>query len=213
LIGLFSSFPIFLSLIAAQNNTGVTVVRWADGNPGCTFSADDDGKYRYGIWTDDWGLVIAVDADEVRKTKLRIEPLFALWITVHYRGNDDLLVNPAEFTLEFVDHYHTLQKAVDPDEFAGMLQAKESAGSNNKTQKTSLTETAQFVKSHALRAIRLDGQNSQASGWIFFSAKSKWIGNWKAQEQFVLRAPIGARALEFPFALPPGRGDLLLRRR
>ncbi len=47
------------------DKTSVTLaLRWEEGQPGCTFSRDDDGKYRYGLWTADFGIVLAVDSQE-----------------------------------------------------------------------------------------------------------------------------------------------------
>lgn len=60
---------------------------------------------------------------------------------------------------------------------------------------------------------RLDTTKSELTGWVFFSAKSKWIVDWKGQEQFGLRIPLAEHVIEFPFGLPPSRGDLILRRR
>jgi hypothetical protein len=208
------------------------VLRWTEGRSGCTFSADDDGKYRYGIWTDDFGIVIAVDADEVRKASLRVEPLFAILVTLRYRGKDSLSVDPADISLEFVKHYHDLQKAIDPNDFARQLQndadafAEEtqreiSRHPEKKGEKESIlrihekdvAETREFLQSRSLRRARLDSAHTDVTGWVFFSAKSKWIDDWKKQEQFVLRVPVAGRVIEFPFALPPSQGDLLLRRR
>jgi len=208
------------------------VLRWAEGQPGCTFSADDDGRYRYGLWTDDFGIVIAVDADEVRKASLRIEPLFAIFLTLRDRGQQSLSFDPAGIRLEFVSHYHAMQNAIDPDDFAAKLrneadaftaeiQKEISKHPEKKTEEESalhlhednVTETQEFLRSRGLRPIRLDWANSEAVGWIFFSAKSKWISDWKKQEQFVLRVPLAGQVIEFPFALPPSQGDLLLRRR
>jgi len=207
-------------------------LRWTEGQSGCTFSADDDGKYRYGLWTDDLGIVIAVDADEVRKAGLRIEPLFGVFVTLRYRGKDSMSVNPADISLEFVKHYHDVQKAVDPNDFAAKLQndadsfAEETQREirrhpEKKIEKESILqvhqkdirETQDFLKSHSLRPARLDSANPEVTGWVFFSAKSKWIGDWKKQEQFVLRIPVADQVIEFPFALPPSQGDLSLRRR
>ena len=42
---------------------------WGEGNPGCTFSRDDDGKYRYGIWSDEAGIVMAVPLQQKRQKK------------------------------------------------------------------------------------------------------------------------------------------------
>ncbi len=37
---------------ASHNNTSrIPAVRWDEQRPGCTFSRDDDGKYRYGLST------------------------------------------------------------------------------------------------------------------------------------------------------------------
>jgi len=68
------------------------VVRWNEAQPGCTFSRGDDGKYRYGLWSDDGGIVVAVDAREVQIVRAphRIEPLFGVLLTVRYRGTGTL---------------------------------------------------------------------------------------------------------------------------
>jgi hypothetical protein len=199
------------------------VLRWAEGQSGCTFSADDDGKYRYGLWTDDLGIVIAVDADEVRKANLRIEPLFGIFVTLRYRGKESLPISPEGFSLEFVKHYQDVQKAINPDDFATKLQSdadsfaeetqREISRHPEQKIKKDIRDTQEFLKSRSLRPARLDSANPEATGWIFFRVRSKWIGDWKKQEQFVLRVPIADRMIEFPFALPPSQGDLILRRR
>jgi hypothetical protein len=225
---------IFFAFAFSQDRRqpDVSILRWTEGQPGCTFSADDDGKYRYGVWTDDFGVVIAVDADEVRKASLRIEPLFGVFVTLRYRGQDSLSVNPADIRMEFVKHYHDVEKAIDPDDFAAKLQTDADAFAEEtqrqiskhpekKIEKESLlrihekniSETQEFLKSRSLRPARLDSAHPEVTGWVFFSARSKWIGDWKKQEQFVLRIPIADRVIEFPFALPPSQGDLILRRR
>ena len=76
-----------------------------------------------------------------------------------------------------------------------------------------LAEMIEFLSTRSLRPIKLVPEKPETSGWVFFSTKSKWIGDWKKQEEFVLRIPVGNRVVEFPFALPPSRGDLILRRR
>jgi hypothetical protein len=225
-----------LLLVPALGHSGVQsqpdILRWDEGKSGCTFSADEDGKYRYGFWTDQFGIVIAVDADEVRKASLRIEPLFAIFLSVRYRGENTLAIDPAQVTLEFVKHYHAVQKAIAPDEFAARLQQeseawvektareisqhpekKEEKESALRAYENNVKQTQEFLKSHSLRPARLGPAKAEVSGWVFFSAKSKWIDDWKKQEQFVLRAPVANQLVEFPFALPPSQGDLLLRRR
>lgn len=208
------------------------ILRWAEGKSGCTFNASDDGKYRYRLWTDDFGVEMAVDADEVRKSGLRVEPLFAIFMMVRNRRNDPISVNPAEMTLEFVGHSHVVERAIDPDEFAQKLRADADAFAAQtqrvmekhpekkaneeallRDHEKNVSETQEFLRSRSFRAQQLDRANSEASGWVFFSGKSKWIGHWKEQEQFVLRIPMTGSVIEFPFALPPSKGDLILRRR
>lgn len=199
---------VVLAVGHAAGQSQPSVLRWEEGKSGCTFSADDDGKYRYGFWTEQFGIVIAVDADEVRKASLRIEPLFAIFLSARYRGDNTLEVDPAAITLEFVKHYHAVQKAIDPDEFAAKLEKEE-----KKADKGDVKQTQEFLRSRSLRPTRLSSADAEVNGWVFFSAKSKWISDWKKQEQFVLRVPIAGQLVEFPFALPPSQGDVLLRRR
>jgi hypothetical protein len=76
-----------------------------------------------------------------------------------------------------------------------------------------VTELQEFLSAHSLRPAKLDPGNPEVGGWVFFSTRSKWIGDWKKREDFVLRIPFEDRVFEFPFSLPPSQGDLILRRR
>src|SRR3981189_3080117 len=93
-------FAIVLAFAAWAVPTGhdkvpaTSTSRWEEGQPGCTFSRDDDGKYRYGFWSADYGVVLAVDSQELEKARRRAQPIFALQLTVHYRGKDSLDVTP-----------------------------------------------------------------------------------------------------------------------
>jgi len=208
------------------------VLRWIEGQPGCTFSADDDGLYRYGLWNEDFAVVMALDADELRKASHRMQPTFAVLLTVRYRGKDSMLVKPDGISLEFVKHYHDVHAAIvpadlsatlrrDADLFAQQTARDISKHPEKKSEEESLLQERQkdvqtaveFLRTHSLRAIQLDPSHPEASGWVFFSAKSKWIGDWRKQEEFVLRVPLAHRTVEFPFALPPSQGELVLRRR
>lgn len=111
-------FPVAL----ADNKTSLPALRWAEGAPGCTFSRDDDGKYRYGLWTDDYGIILAVDSQELDKVRHRVEPFFSVHITVRYRGREALLVDPNRATLVFVKHFNLVQKAFDPESYAAKTQ-------------------------------------------------------------------------------------------
>jgi len=217
---------------ASAQNHPASALRWGEGQPGCTFSADDDGRYRYGLWTDDLGITVAVDAQELQNSLRRVEPLFAVWITVRYRGTGSVSLTPDVILLEFVKHEHAVERSLDPQHLNARLQSN----SDTFTEKTrreiqkhpekksgeeslmqshlqNVRETQEIVKSHSLPAAALDPAHAEAGGWVFFNARSRWVGDWKRQEEFVLRIPAGNRVFEFPFALPPSEGDLLLRHR
>ncbi|MGH9498482.1 MAG: hypothetical protein ACRD3L_05020 [Terriglobales bacterium] len=229
--------PVTAMLLAACWATPLApeaapTLRWSEGQTGCTFSADDDGRYRYGIWTNDFGIVLAVDSQELQKAARRTEPIFTALLTVHYRGKASLSINPQAITLEFVKHTRDLHPALDPGELAARFRA-DSAQFTQATERNihkhpgrkaelesmlqdhqqSVAEMLSFLETHSLRTFRLDPADPEASGWVYFSAASKWIGDWKKQEEFVLRIPLPSQVIEFPFALPPSQGDLLLRHR
>jgi len=210
----------------------IPALRWTEGQPGCTFSADEDGRYRYGIWTNDLGIVLAIDSQELQKATRRTEPIFTVLLTVRYRGRDSFSLNPAAITLEFVKHSRDLHSALDPGELAARFRvdsaqfakATERDTRKHPEKKTELESRLQehqqnvaamltFLDAQSLRPLQLDPAHPEASGWVYFSATSKWIGDWKKQEEFLLRIPLANQVIEFPFALPPSQGDLLLRRR
>jgi hypothetical protein len=207
-------------------------LRWEEGAPGCTFSRDDDGKYRYGFWNADFGIVLAVDSQELEKARRRAQPMFALLLSVHYRGKDSLEVAPGQITLEFVKHYHDVHTALDPDNLAAKQRTDADAFEEEtereirkhpekKDEKEALlaarqkdaAEMIEFLKSRSLRAMTLSSGHPDANGWVLFSTKSKWIDDLQKHEEFVLRIPCGDRVVEFTFSLPPSEGDLILRRR
>ena len=207
-------------------------MRWAEGQPGCTFSADEDGRYRYGLWTGDFGVVLAIDSQELQKAARRTEPVFTVMLTLRYRGKDSLSLDPRAITLEFVKHARDLHPALDPSELAARFQAdsdrftkttehdiqkhperKAELESRLHEHQENVAGMVAFLNTRSLRTLRFDPAHTDASGWVYFSASSKWIGDWKKQEEFVLRIPLADRVIEFPFALPPSEGDVLLRRR
>jgi hypothetical protein len=218
--------------IPLRDSPAIPTLRWAEGQPGCTFSADDDGRYRYGLWTSDFGVVLAVDSQELQKAGHRTEPIFELLLTLRYRGNGSLSLDPRVITLEFVKHSRDLHSALDPAELEARFQAdsvrfanatehdvqkhpekKNQLESSLQEHQQNIAEMVQFLEARSLRTLRLDSAHPEGSGWVYFSASSKWIGDWKKQEEFLLRIPLTNQTIEFPFALPPSQDDLLLRRR
>jgi hypothetical protein len=220
-------------LTAGQDKTSaISVLRWEEGQPGCTFSRDDDGKYRYGFWTADFGVVLAVDSQELEKVRRRAQPIFALLLSLHYRGKDSMAVAPAKITLEFVKHFHDVHSALDPDNLASKEKAdaevlagqtereihkhpekKEEKETMLAAHQKDTAEMIEFLRTRSLQTTTLDGGHPDVSGWILFSTQSKWIDNLKKQEEFLLRVPVGGSVVEFPFSLPPSEGDFILRSR
>jgi hypothetical protein len=211
---------------------GPVTIRWDEGTPGCTFSTTDDGKYQYGLWSGDVGIIVSVDAREVQIIRHRIEPIFGVFLTVRYRGNTGLEVDPEGITLQFMKHFKIVQASVDPDDYIQKIQAdadalddetrrvvakhpeeKQARDARLQQYQKSVSQLIEFMGKNSLRTIRLDTANTQTSGWVFFNTKNKWIGSWKTQEEFVLRVPLEGKVFEFPFKLPPKPGELLLRKR
>ena len=231
-VALVSSLGSLNARAAPWKEKAPPALRWAEGEPGCTFSRGDDGKYRYALWTSGYGVIVAVDSQELEKVHRRVEPFFSLELTVRYRGKDNLELAPGSATLEFVRHYKVVQSSLDPESFAQKTQndaderdheaqreiekhpeRKEEREKFLQTYQKEVTEFLDFLTKRTLTSMTLDPANPEANGWLLFSVNSKWIGGWKKPEEFVLRLPLAGRMLEFPFSLPAAQGDLILRKR
>jgi hypothetical protein len=217
-----------------RNTLRPLIVRWSEQQPGCTFSRGDDGKYRYGLWSDDVGIVLAVDARELKlaHNPNRSDPIFGVLLEIHYRGAGSLEASPDGITLEFMKHFKVVQSSLDPDNYAQQIQddadavddeirrevkkhpeRKQDREASLQDYQKRANELIEFLGKKTLRPAHLDRGNPIVSGWVFFSTKSKWLGGWKAQEEFVLRVPLAGKIFEFPFKLPPEKGELLLQKR
>ena len=215
-----------------KKQSPASMVRWAEGEPGCTFARGDDGKYRYSLWTPDYGVILAVDSQELEKVHRRVEPFFSLELTVRYRGQNKLEVAPGSATLEFVRHFKVIQSSLDPESFAQKAQndaderdheahreiekhpeRKEEREKFLQTYQKEVSEFVDFLTKRTMTAVSLDPTNPEVNGWLLFSINSKWIGGWRKPEEFILRFPLEGRILEFPFSLPAAQGDLILRKR
>jgi len=220
------------SSFASNKKEKTPAVKWAEGNPGCTFARGNDGKFRYGLWYGDVGMTLAVDAQELEKVHRRHEPFFGVLLNVRYRGQGSLDIALDNISLEFVKHFQVQQIALDPDDFATKIQndadtlndqtAREvEKHPEQKEQKDAYVraflkdsaELEEFVGKNSLRPTRLSPGHEEATGWLLFSTNSKWIGKWKKQEEFVLRVPVSGMVFEFPFRLPPAPGETILRKR
>ncbi|HTW31206.1 MAG TPA: hypothetical protein VMD76_05980 [Candidatus Sulfotelmatobacter sp.] len=235
-----ASFVVGASLLCSISSTAfarkdknkIPAVRWNDQTPGCTFSRDSDGKYRYGMWYGDVGMTLAVDSQELEKVHRRHEPFFAALLTVRYSGQTSLNFDTDHITLEFTKHFRVRQPALDADEFSDKVQAdadtlndqtarevekhpeqKEQKDAYVKAFLKDSTELLEFVGKNSLRATRLSPGHEEVTGWVLFSTDSKWISGWKKQEEFILRVPVEGKVFEFPFKLPPKPGETILRKR
>jgi len=209
-----------------------SIVRWDEQQPGCTFSRGDDGKYHYGLWSGDVGIVLAVDAREVQIIRHRIEPIFGVLLIIRYRGTDSLDAGAGGITLQFMNHFKVAQPALDPDSYVQKIQADADAFDNETRRavarhpaekqvretrlqdyQKSVSELIEFLSKNSLREAHLDRATPEVRGWVFFDTNSKWLGGWKAQEEFVLHVPLDGNVFEFPFKLPPQTGEFLLQKR
>jgi hypothetical protein len=218
--------------LAGKDPPKPPVLRWDEARPGCTFSRTEDGKYHYGLWSDDVGITVAVDSQELEKVRRRHEPFFGVLLSLRYRGQGTLVVSAENISLEFVKHFQVVQTSLDPDDFSAQVQTDadeldhqtareiekhpEQKANKELYMRAFQKDAAQlldFVSKNSLRASRLSPANPEISGWVLFSTRSKWISGWKKQEEFILRVPLAGKIFEFPFRLPPREGELILRRR
>ena len=224
--------PHSVRAAAHKDKSKTPTVRWDEESPGCTYSRTDDGKHRYGLWSGDIGVVMAVDSLELKKVYRRHEPFLAVLLTVRYRGQESLDVPTDNISLEFVSHFHVVKNLLDPDVFAQKVQ-KDADALNDQTARwiekhpdrkqdqeeyvraflKDSAELQEFVGKNSLRATQLNPSKTETSGWVLFSPESKWISGWKKEEEFIVRVPLGGKVFEFPFKLPPKPGETLLRKR
>jgi hypothetical protein len=225
-------FPSEFIAAPAKNKNSPPTVRWSETTPGCTFATSKEGKYQYGLWSGDVGLIFSIDAREVETVRHRIEPIFFLHLAVRYSGSSTLDVKSDAITLQFVKHFKIVQTALDPDDYIQKIQsdadtlddearraiakhpdekaAREARLQNYQKEANDLIE---FLGKNSLRPAHLNHANAEAAGWVFFDTANKWLGGWKPQEEFILCVPLDGKMFEFPFKLPPKAGELLLRKR
>jgi hypothetical protein len=207
-------------------------LRWTRGASGSTFTHSDDGNYYYTLTTVNYDIVLRVDSQELSKVHHRIEPFFSVVLEVRYHGHGVLSVDPSHATLEFVRHHNVVHGSLDPDSFSLRTQEdveqvefdterelkkhpeeKEEKERYLQTYKKEVTDLQDFLSRQVLSQVELTPANSEATGWILFSTRSRWIDSWKTPEAFIFRMPLDHLMIEFPFALPPDQEDLELRRR
>jgi len=224
--------PPVVRALPPSDKSKIPAIRWNEETAGCTFSRGEDGKFHYGLWSGDAGVTLVVDSQELEKVHRRHEPFFSAMVSVRYRGQNALDLGTEHISLEFIRHFGVVETALDPDEFAQKVQddadsvdheaAREVKKHPEKKPETEAyvrafqkdsAELLEFVSKNSLRPTRLQKENPEVSGWVFFSVNDKWISGRKKQEDFILRVPLDGKVFEFPFTLPPKPGDLMLRKR
>jgi hypothetical protein len=239
--GVVCCSPIFISPVRAaagksqdkdKHTPQPLAVRWSEEQTGCTFSRGDDGKYRYGLWSGDVGVILAVDARELQIIPHRNWPFFGVFLTVRYRGTGSLDASAEGITLQFMKHFKVVQTSLDPEGYSEKIQShantlddetrravakhaekKQALEARLQDYQKSANELIEFLSRNSLRPAHLDRANPEVSGWVLFNTRTKWLGSWNAQEEFVLRFPLDGKILEFPFKLPPKPGEFLLQKR
>src|SRR5438270_14046187 len=119
--------------------------------------------------------------------------MIGVLLSFNYKGSKPLGVGPSRSTLEFVKHFQVVQRAIDPGSLVKQLQHTMDALTDEIThhqvkkhpelkdaKETQLpqrlkdyTEMMDFISTHALRDIALDGSKASASGWVFFSTQHR----------------------------------------
>ena len=221
------------STLAFAGQTSLPTLRWTPNMPNCSFREGDDGRTYYGLTSGDFEVTLAVDRQELEKIPHRARPMLGVFLTFQYKGHQQFEVQQTRFTVEFTKHFQVVQTSLDPDYLLKSLQdnvddltdeierhqvkkrpeQKEQMEADLQARLKDYTEMMDFISTRALRPMTLDESNSSAGGWVFFSIKNKFIGPWRRPEQFVLRLPVENLIVEFPFALPPEPGKVILRHR
>jgi hypothetical protein len=166
-------------------------------------------------------VTLAVDDNELKKTNRTAEHVFSLLITLNNQGNQPVDFVVDESKLELVEHHHVVIRAEVPETLAHRIQMdtdelvyqsektikkhpekKDALELRLKEHQELVSRWLEFLSTQALRDVRVDSGRPEVTGWVFFSTRTKWLGDWKDHEQFILRLPVGKHIFEFPFALP-----------
>jgi hypothetical protein len=213
-------FPISVSAKQKQ----IQAVRWREGDPQCTLQKSSDGLYHYALSYETESITLTIDPQELQKTRRTLKHVFRVLLTFRNSGTTPLLVGPENITLELVDHFHVRMSSLDPEDFSYRIQddsdelihqserelkkhpeRKELIEAKLKEHEKLVTEWLEYLSTQALSDVTLDTGRPEITGMVFFSTKTKWKGDWKSEENFVLRiGDSGDRVVfEFPFTLPP----------
>jgi len=214
----------------ARKKHEITISRWTAGAPGCSFERGDDGRYRWTMSDKDLDFSLLVDSQELTKSRRRFYHVFGVYTTVTYKGQGNFEYL-ADLRLDFVRHHGLIEGYWDPAELQSRLQndldtlvfeteRQIKKNPDIKEEKTAYlqryekegAEFLEFLTTQYLEPGTLNPGNPETHGWVFFPTTNKWIGPWKAREDFILEVRMKDRIWQFPFSLPPSGDELILRK-
>ena len=221
------------SCSVTADQPSISVVRWAANSPNCSVRQGEDGRTHYTLSSPTFEITLVVDPKELEKIPHRATPMLTVFLTFSYTGKDQFEIHQRRFALEFSKHRQVVKTSLDPNEIVQHLQEdvdnltdqverhevrkhpeeKEQKEAELQARLKDYTEMMDFVSTQSLRHAVLSPGKPAISGWVFFSVEDRWIGPWRKPEQFILRLPVGAYVVEFPFSLPPHGVGVELRRR
>ncbi len=216
---------------AWARNKQILAVRWREGDPQCSLLKGNDGLYHYSLEYETEKITMTVDTQELQKTRRTLNHVFRVLLTFRNTGTKPLEIGPGGISLELVDHYHVRMGSLDPDDFSYRIQddsdelvhqserelkkhpeRKAVIEAKLKEHEKLVTEWLEYLSTKALQDVTLDTGQPEITGMVFFNTKTKWKGDWKKEESFVLRIPGEKVVFEFPFTLPP-KGEPVLQER
>jgi hypothetical protein len=207
-------------------------IRWREGDPQCTLVKSADGLYHYSLAYETLTITVTLDGQELEKTRRTLNHVFRVLLTYRNNGTVPVEISPRNISLELVNHFGVRLMSLDPDDFAYQIQddsdelvhQSERELKNHPERKSLIeaklrehekvvTEWLEYLSTKALQDLQLNTGQPEVTGMVFFSTKTKWKGDWKKEENFVLRVPAQKMVFEFPFTLPPrGEGPTLRER-
>lgn len=211
----------------------IPAVRWQEGDPQSTRQRTSDGLYHYSLSYETEKITLTVDPQELEKTRRTLRRVFRVLLTFRNTGTTPLDVGPGNITLELVDHFGVRMSSLDPEDFSYHIQddsdelihqserelkkhpeRKEVIEAKLKEHEKLVTQWLEYLSTEALMGVTLDTGRPEITGMVFFNTKTKWKGDWKKEENFILRIPGNKMVFEFPFTLPPkGEEEPQLRER
>lgn len=217
---------------SAKNSEKIAVVRWTADCSECSLQRAEDSTYHYALSYETLKITLIVDPRELAKTRRTLEHVFEVVLTFQNRGNLPIRISPDHIDLELVDHHRVRLHSIDPDSFSNRIQndsdelvrqseqelkkhpeRKEVVENRLKEHEKVVALWLEHLSTKALRDTTLNTGQPEVSGLVVFDTRTRWLGDWKEQENLVLRIPMGKIVFEFPFALPPPGDKPTLRRR